>query len=140
MNIIILSDALSSLSVFVTWDGAIVSGPELIYHDEILIDAPPFIVGDPYRQGALVCRTDTELLNAAWRFPTTFFVPIRTPSSTSIRNFQQIRMSRIHTDSLTDPAFNGLWVCKVEGPGIPIGLFARGQGEYHGLGEHARAC
>ena len=47
--------------VSVTWNGTTVTGPVLIYHDEILVDpGPSYSIGDTDRPGTLVCRSDSR--------------------------------------------------------------------------------
>ena len=120
-----------------TWNGTTITGPVLIYHDEVLIynaDRPPFTVGDPNRPGALVCRS-TEPGNVAWIWPHGFFV-VTPPSE---RDFQQVRtennnVSLLYRNASYTPEGasnnnrNGLWNCTQGSSAVPVGLFRRGQG------------
>ena len=53
--------------VNVTWNGTNITGPVLIYHDEIIVDpGPTYSIGDITVPGALVCTSETTF-RASWR-------------------------------------------------------------------------
>ena len=111
-----------------TWNGNTITGPVLIYHDEVLSVSS---IGNPNRPGALVCKID-RVDTVAWYWPQGFFVLVR-PSE---RDFEQLRtdngsvslLSRTTTYTPTiSPNRNGLWTCRQSDEWIPIGLFSRGE-------------
>ena len=123
----------------VTWNGSDITGPVLIYHDEILVeDTGPFTIGDPSRNGSLVCRHSSEA-QVGWHTPNGSWV--HGPSQLNNFDFKQIRtgddvtpsMSRLslnregigHNDSFA----NGLWSCRLNGQysgAISVGIYGRG--------------
>ena len=107
--------------VTVTWNGTLVNGPILIYHDELRLDGNSNpMLGDLDGPGALVCRSQTRPL-AQWRdtsgdsFPDT--------DSGGHSDINQIRsgpndvpsFSRLSRGTITSPTdnFDGLLVCRV---------------------------
>ena len=128
---------ISMCTVTATWNGAAITGPVLIYHDEILYmseTGPPSpSVGDPYRAGALVCRSDTDRQNAAsWHWPHNY--PVVTPPN--MRDFQQVRTANnsvalIFRTSTYVPTTNrnrsGLWNCRQGDNEISVGLYHQSQ-------------
>jgi hypothetical protein len=112
-----------STAVFVTWSGTRVTGPLLIYHDEIGVDpGPAYDIGDSNSDGALVCTSATRPI-AGWRVADhDFFNDVSGSISTTRLN--QIRapasdptVARLSRDngavSSSDPDQNGLWACRV---------------------------
>ena len=133
--------------MFVTWNGTNITGPVLIYHDEIKVDpGPRYSVGDIAAPGALVCTSGTAA-RAGWR--TTdyeFFSDVGVRINTSTLN--QIRTAadatpnrgRLSRDNEgvnpSDPNQNGLWCCRVSGNSadvlanlVFVGVYRRGMGE-----------
>ena len=119
-----------------TWNGTTITGPVLIYHDEVLTDMEtPYTVGDTNRPGALVCwSTKIRAYYAAWYWPHDNFVLI--PGKN--RDFHQVRTQDRRISLLSRTAAytaaaangtnrNGLWTCRVHDEWIPIGLFLRGE-------------
>ena len=102
-----------------TWNGTRITGPILIYHDEILEDntnIPPTIENsnDP---GDLVCRSGHHE-EARWRRSSGVTALIdgdyhRVQSSPgSLPSLS--RLSTIEDLTSTDPQYNGLWVCVLQ--------------------------
>ena len=135
-------------AVSVTWNGATLTGPTLIYHDELILDRGnplPLDIGNVNRPGALVCRSETQT-RAGWRLSDGTFFP---DTNTRVGDIQQIRtgsstvpslarLSRGTTDIERDIRFNGLFTCRVQPVGnlgdtlanfIHVGIYARGGGE-----------
>ena len=130
--------------VTVTWNGTRITGPVLIYHDEITIDpGPTYSLGDIAAPGALVCTSETTT-RASWRrVDHLFFDDVnRGVISTTVLN--QIRTAadatpnrgRLSRDNEnvnpSDANQNGLWCCRVSGDTVFVfaGIYRRGMGEY----------
>ena len=128
-----------------TWNGSAVTGPVLIYHDELLLDLEPSSA--PLNEtginvpGALVCRSeDAETGRASWRLTDGRFFHDTTQRSgenlqqrrTESGDFPSLsRLSRgVESFEETDPQFNGLWICRTEHSDehqfIHVGLYNRG--------------
>ena len=130
--------------VTVTWNGTRITGPVLIYHDEIIVDpGPTYSVGDIGAPGALVCTSETTA-RASWRradhaffsdvdggaISATVLNQIRTPASA---NPNRGRLSRDNENVNTSAANqNGLWCCRVSANTAFVfaGVYRRGIGEY----------
>ena len=104
-----------------TWNGTTLTGPTLIYHDELILDGTnpqPLLVGDVDRSGALVCRSETRP-RAGWRDTGGGFFQDTTSRTATIQQIRNdaaavpnlSRLSRGTTDVETNPAFNGLFIC-----------------------------
>ena len=127
--------------VDVTWNGTRITGPVLIYHDEILVDAADGqrLVGDIAAPGALVCST--SISRVAWRRTDYVFFGdrIRPDDELSqIRSGSSVipnlsRLSRLNEDANPSAAHqNGLWCCRVSvavAPFVCVGVYRRGIGE-----------
>ena len=135
------------MQVSVIWNGTVVTGPILIYHDEIndnLTTVPT--VGNSNNPGDLdlVCRSENHE-EARWRHPRGFSVP-------TSGNYRQVEsaagvpsLSRLSTPidgeepTKEDLVVNGLWICQVVNSDIPdqdilanfnyVGIYNRGDGE-----------
>ena len=132
-------------AVSVIWNGTVVTGPILIYHDEILLDHDTVpTVGNSNGPGDLVCRSDNHE-EARWRNPNGFNVP-------RSGNYRQVdsaagvpSLSRLSTPidgeepTNSNVIVNGLWICQVVNSDIPdqdilanfnyVGIYNRGDGE-----------
>lgn len=140
--------------VAIIWNGTLVSGPILIYHDEITFGGTTVEVGevsDINATGALVCRSQNEPNNAAWRNAGHYrFGSIGIPP----RSLYQIKSSgdpsfaRVFRRNTLSPDthnnYNGLFTCRVGMGGATstseviattqyIGLYARGEGEHRSI-------
>ena len=132
--------------VFATWNGTRITGPVLIYHDEISVD-PARSLGVLTAPGALVCTSETRT-RAGWRRADHVFFGDG-PQAT---NLSQIRsgsevvpsIARVSRDNEgVNPSFadqNGLWCCRVQSLRqsdeanvvanfVFAGLYRRGMGE-----------
>ena len=132
----------------VVWNGTVVTGPILIYHDEITDDLTTVpTVENSNGPGDLVCRSENHI-EARWREPSGFNVP-------RSGNFQQLQvnlsaagvasLSRLSTPidgeekTNENVVVNGLWICQVVNSSIPdqdildkfnyVGIYNRGDGE-----------
>ena len=108
--------------VNVTWNGTNITGPVLIYHDEIIVDpGPTYSIGDITAPGALVCTSETTAYRASWRpsdhrffydvnsgrISTTVLNQIRTAADATPNRG---RLSRANeTVNPSAPNQNGLW-------------------------------
>ena len=110
--------------VTLTWNGNAITGPELIYQNEL---------------GSVVCRSDNSS-QVGWHFANGALVP---PTGLTDPHFQQIRTSSSATPSVSSlinnrpdqasisAAANGLWTCRLNGgfsTAVPVGIYARGRG------------
>ena len=128
--------------VTVTWNGTRITGPVLIYHDEITVDpGPTYSFGDTAAPGALVCTSETAA-RASWRradhrffgdvniaISTTVLNQIRTPASATPNRGRLSQPSENVNPS--DANQNGLWCCRVSGDSAFVfaGVYRRGMGE-----------
>ena len=131
--------------VTATWNGTVITGPVLIYHDEILADAAvmPRVVGDINALGALVCTS--SMPRVGWRRTDHVFFgdgvlenelsQTRT-GVTVVPN--RARLARANENVDPSTAFqNGLWCCRISGDSaevmanlVFVGVYRRGMGEY----------
>ena len=131
------------IAVTVTWSGTGITGPVLIYHDEIIVDpGPTYSFGDISAPGALVCTSENSR-RASWRSSDhAFFGDVNGAVSTT--NLNQIRTPRTATPNRgrlsrdnenvnpSAPNQNGLWCCRVSGDDSALaftGVYRRGMGE-----------
>ena len=131
----------------VIWNGTTITGPILIYHDEITDDELPVpTVENSNDPGDLVCRSENHE-EARWR---------RSNGSTARTNGEYRRvqspagslpsLSRLSTiEDLTsiDPQYNGLWVCVLRNTDgglsdqdlidsfVYVGIYSRNSGELY---------
>ena len=102
--------------VTVTWNGTLVTGPILIYHDEVRLDGNDNpMLGDVDGPGALVCRSQTRPL-AHWRNTDRAIVQETGGDINQIQTDEQAtpsfaRLSRGTTN--TPENFDGLLTCRV---------------------------
>ena len=130
------------------WNGTVVTGPILIYHDEITDDLTTVpTVGNSNGPGDLVCRSENHE-EARWRHPNGFSVP-RTGNYRQVRSAAGVpSLSRLSTPidgeepTNDNVVLNGLWICQVVSSTIPdedilanfnyVGIYDRGNGEMLG--------
>ena len=118
-----------SFTVFVTWNGTTVDGPELIYHDELLLTTNDTIT-DVDGPGRLVCRS---ALSSTLTWHLTDSRPVLVEGMGMFRQTRQTgspslsRLSTTLSALRTEPLTNGLWFCDsdVESTRVYVGLFAR---------------
>ena len=134
-------------AVSVIFNGTTITGPILIYHDEIGSDTTIPTDENSNGPGDLVCRS-TSVGRTFWRYPSGGNVREGTSE-----DFYQMRtdpqtypyLARLYTmdylDS-TDSAINGLWICALGGTGdisvqdvidsyIYVGIYNRNSGELY---------
>ena len=132
----------------VTWNGTLVTGPILIYHDEVRFDGNDNpMLGDLDGPGALVCRSQTRP-RAHWRRASgAFFNNTDQEHLADINQIQNgrldvpsfARLSRGTNTSSTDN-YDGLILCRADARGDPpdvlaanyifIGFYNRAPGNY----------
>ena len=120
----------------VTWNGTTITGPVLIFQDELVRDDRTNVLATP-RDGTLICRSENQA-QVGWLFPNSAFI-----STSTTNHFKQRRtssstapsVSRLTTnipdEALTSAAANGLWTCRLNGgigTAVPVGIYARGEG------------
>ena len=99
----------------VIWNGTTITGPILIYHDEIVSDATvPTVptVENSDGPGDLVCRSENHK-TAHWRNPDGRTVP-ESGNYTRVDSAGLPSLSQLFTpNELTGSNFSGLWICHV---------------------------
>ena len=111
-----------------TWNGTLVTGPILIYHDELRLDGNDNpMLGDVNGPGALVCRSESRPL-AQWRMTTGMMVQDTGGDINQIQTDTQAtpsfsRLSRGTTNSPPEN-FDGLLICRVNTLSDPRDVFA----------------
>ena len=121
----------------VTWNGTTITGPVLIFQDELVRDDRTNVLATP-RDGTLICRSENQA-QVGWHFANTQLVsPISTnnhfrqrrPSSSATPSVSRLT-TNIPDEALTSAAANGLWSCRLNGnliTAVPVGIYARGGG------------
>ena len=126
-------------TVTVTWNSTTITGPVLIFQDELVRDDHTNVLATPM-DGTVICRSENQA-QVGWHF--TNDVLLSTSSATN--HFRQRRtgstsatpsVSRLTTnrpdEALTSAAANGLWTCRLNAgisTAVPVGIYARGGGE-----------
>ena len=133
-------------TVTVTWNGTTITGPVLIFQDELVRDNRTNVLATPM-DGTVICRSENRA-PVSWQFVNG--VLVSTLSTT--KHFRQRRtsssaipsVSRLTTnkpdEALTSAEANGLWTCRLNGSfngAVPVGIYARGGGENYYLCEYA---
>ena len=131
----------------VTWNGTTITGPVLIFQDELVEDDCTNVLATP-RDGTVICRSENQA-QVGWHFSplsNSGTGALVSPTSTT-NHFRQRRtgssatpsVSRLTTnrpdEALTSAAANGLWSCRLNagiGTAVPVGIYARGGGEEFG--------
>ena len=76
-------------AVSVTWNGTTITGPVLIYQDELLVNdtgisESPLTVG-LNDSGSLVCRSESQADTVGWHTPNNAIVNLKTDNTTDFR-------------------------------------------------------
>ena len=124
-------------TVTVTWNGTTITGPVLIFQDELVRDDRTNVLATPM-DGTVICRSENQA-QVAWHFANGVSI-----SATSTNHFRQRRtsssatpsVSRLTTnrpdEALTSAEANGMWICALNAGisiAVPVGIYARGGGE-----------
>ena len=123
------------------WNGTTITGPILIYHDEIGFDTTIPTVENSDGPGDLVCRSENHEA-AHWRNPDGRTVP-KSGNYTRVDSASGLpSLSQLYTpNELTGSNVNGLWICQVTNSDISlleldildnfnyVGIHNRGDGE-----------
>ena len=122
----------------VTWNGTTITGPVLIFQDELVRDDRTNVLDTPM-DGTVICRSENQA-QVGWHYANGVFVQAsttdhfrhrRTSSSTtpSVSRLTTNRPDEANTSAVA----NGLWSCRLNGgfdTAVPVGIYARGGGEY----------
>ena len=127
-------------TVTVTWNGTTITGPVLIFQDELVRDDRTNVLATPV-DGTVICRSENQA-QVGWHLAppsntgtgglvqTSHFRQRRTSSSATP---SVSRLTTNRTDeALTSAAANGLWTCRLNAnriTAVPVGIYARGGGE-----------
>ena len=118
-------------AVTVTWNSTTVTGPVLIFQDELVRDDRTDVLAIP-RDGTVICRSDNQA-QVGWHFTNNVFIS----TSSATNHFRQRRtsfsatpsVSRLTTnrpdEALTSAAANGLWSCRLNSSistAVPVGI------------------
>ena len=142
-----LNTIIDIFAVSLIFNGTNITGPILIYHDEIVSDTTIPTDENSDFPGDLVCRSES-IGRSFWRHPTGAsvsnsinddFYQVRTPQSDPQTYPFLARLSTI--DSL-DSTVNGLWFCSLGFTGnievqdiidsfIYVGIYSRNSGELY---------
>ena len=132
------------------FNGTTITGPILIYHDEIGSDTAIPTDENSNDPGDLVCRS-ASIGRTFWRRPTGSSVPLstsedfyntRTPNANPQTYPYLARLSTIDYLNSTDSTINGLWFCPLGLTGdiedqdvidsfIYVGIYSRNSGELY---------
>ena len=137
-----------SFAASATFNGTAITGPILIYHDEIVSDTTIPTDENSHDPGDLVCRT-ASIGRTFWRRPiggvasnniNDSFYQVRTPLTDPDTYPFLAQLSTIDFLDSTDPEFNGLWFCAFGGAGVEqdaidsfiyVGIYSRNSGELY---------
>ena len=127
----------------VTWNGTTITGPVLIFQDELVRDDRNNILATP-ADGTVICRSENQT-QVGWHFaPINNANGVLVSTSSTTNHFRQRRTSSSATPSVsrlttnrpdeanTSAEANGLWTCRLNtgiGTAVPVGIYARGGGE-----------
>ncbi len=143
-----------SFVVSVTWNGTTITGPVLIYSDELPVDPSATTTGDPNEPGALICKSEDRAA-VSWHYTPGQIV--RGPEHTDtfkatstgtgiIPSVSRLLLNKVNTE-VNNNDLNGLWHCRLNGvketdqisnnqydEQINVGIFSRGKFKLrHGL-------
>ena len=139
--------------MYATLNGTNITGPILIYHDEIFSNSTIPTDENSNDPGDLVCRS-ASIGRTFWRNPAGANVPsntskdfynVRTPSSDPQMHPFLARLSTMDYPDSNDSTINGLWICPLGGNTsdiededvidsfIYVGIYSRNSGELYWL-------
>ena len=125
-------------TVTVTWNGTTITGPVLIFQDELVRDDHTNVLAT-HVDGTVICRSESQA-RVGWHFAdgalvstasTTFHFRQRRTSSSATPSVSRLTTNR-PDEALTSAAANGLWSCRLNAgfsTAVPVGIYARGGGE-----------
>ncbi len=127
--------------MLVTWNGTTLTGPVLIYSDELPVNRSASTIGDPNSPGALIC-TSEDRARVSWHY--TKGVTVRNAILNDTfkaigtgEGVSQLLLNRQNTEG-SNPDLNGVWHCRLNArePNlydgqINVGIFSRGEGELY---------
>ena len=125
-------------TVTVTWNGTNITGPVLIFQDELVRDDRTDVLATP-RDGTVICRSENQV-QVGWHLAdgnltstvsTTNHFRQRRTSSSATPSVSRLTTNR-PDEALTSAVANGLWTCRLSGSlkgAIPVGIYARKGGE-----------
>ena len=125
------------------WNGTNITGPVLIYHDELVVDDRASPTATPTMNGTLIC-TSQDQARVGWHIARGSLIH----EDEITGDFRQTRtgsgvtpsVSRLSVNgenvSRDDDGANGLWTCRLNGDccapfpfPVAVGLYGRGGGE-----------
>ncbi len=124
-------------AVSVTWNGTNITGPVLIYSDELPVDPSATTIASPNGPGALICRSD-DRARISWRytdgenvrseaFNDDTFQQIRTGEGVT-PSVSQLLLNRVNTE-VDNPNLNGVWHCRLNGARLDDYYYSRYDGQ-----------
>ncbi len=141
-------ESLCCSAVSVTWNGTTITGPVLIYSEELPVNMSANTIGDPNGPGALICRSE-DRARVSWHYTRGFIVrgPEETDTFKAIRtgegvtpSLAQLLLNRVNTE-VNNNDLNGVWHCRLNASPerdninsqfeeqINVGIFSRGGGK-----------
>ena len=129
-------------AVSATWNGTNITGPVLIYQDELLVNdtgiSESTITVGLNNNGSLVCRSEngTNQETVGWRTPKKAVVASHkefdfTQTRTAVGMFPSISRLSLNTAGLArnDSNVSGLWTCRQSGSNelVHVGMYGRGE-------------
>ena len=118
-------------TVTVTWNGTTISGPVLIFQDELVRDDRTNVLATPM-DGTLICISENQA-QVGWVFANSVFVSTvsttnhfiqRRTSSSATPSVTRLTTNR-PDEALTSAAANGLWTCRLNlsfNGAVPVGI------------------
>ncbi len=132
-----MAQSLCCSAVSVTWNGTTITGPVLIYSDELPVNSSANTIGDPNEPGALICKSE-DRATVSWHYTRGQIVrgPEHTDTFKAIRtgegvtpSLSQLVLNRENTE-INNANLNGLWHCRLgQGVEIDVGIFSRRGGK-----------
>ena len=124
-------------TVAVTWNGTTITGPVLIFQDELVRGDRTDVLATP-RDGTMICRSENQA-QVGWHYAngvgvqasTTHHFRHRRTSSSATPSVSRLTTNR-PDEANTSAAANGLWTCRLNGgigTAVPVGIYARGGGK-----------
>ena len=129
-----LLSCMNTVTSTVTWNDTTITGPVLIFQDELVRDDRTNVLATPV-DGTVICRSENQA-QVGWHFANGVFILSSTTNHFRMRRTSSSAtpsVSRLTTNRpdevLTSAAANGLWSCRLNGgfsTAVPVGIYARG--------------